>query len=165
MYIGRKRSTPEALLATASSCGTPSVVPSDIDTVVSQCPSPSEHIRQVLDEGVTVKEQQEHERHEAVGGGTITGADGQETYAARAAPLAIDSLQLALTDANTVFSAIAQEIPLLNQLGDLERCPLAITDSEEERPTRLARARHLAACADPIPENEMDAKLASLPDG
>jgi hypothetical protein len=116
---------------------------------------------------MTVKEQQEHERHEAGGGGTITGADGQETDAARSAPLAIDSLQFALTGANIVLSAIAHEIPLLNQLGDLEveRCPLAITDSEEETPTRrLARTGHLAACADPIPENEIDAKLASLPD-
>jgi hypothetical protein len=107
---------------------------------------------------MTVKERQEHERHEAVWAGTITGADGQEIGAARSAPLAIASLQFALTGANAVLSAIAQEIPLLNQLGDLERCPLAITDSEEETPTRrLAKTRHLAACADPIPGNEMDA--------
>jgi hypothetical protein len=115
---------------------------------------------------MTVKEQQEHERHEAGGGGTITGADCQETDAARSVPSAIDSLQFALTGSNAVISAIAH--PLLNQLGDLEveRCPLAITDSEEEISTgRLARTGHLAACADPIPGNEIDAKLASLPDG
>jgi hypothetical protein len=65
MHMDRKKAMSKATVATASPYGTPSVVHSDADTVVSRCPSPSEHVRQLLEEGITVKEQREHERHEA----------------------------------------------------------------------------------------------------
>jgi hypothetical protein len=72
MYMDRNKSTSKATIAASSSCGTastrPTFAPVDEDSgfhIEYRCPSPSEHMQQLLEEEMTVKEQREHERHEA----------------------------------------------------------------------------------------------------
>jgi hypothetical protein len=78
-------------LATTASTR-PTFAPADEDSgfhIEYRCPSPSEHMQQLLEEGVTVKEQREHERHEA--------------------RRALDTDTVAFSSVNTLFAKIAEE--------------------------------------------------------
>ena len=80
-------------LATTASTR-PTFAPADEDSsfhIEYRCPSPSEHMQQLLEEGVTVKEQREHERREA-----------------QRAP-ALDTDALAFSSVNALFAEIAEE--------------------------------------------------------
>ena len=80
-------------LATTASTR-PTFTPADEDSgfhIEYRCPSPSEHMQQLLEEGVTVKEQRERERREA-----------QRAQA-------LDTDTLAFSSVNALFSEISEE--------------------------------------------------------
>jgi hypothetical protein len=124
-------------LATTASTR-PTFAPADEDSsfhIEYRCPSPSEHMQQLLEEGVTVKEQREHERREA-----------------QRAP-ALDTDALAFSSVNTLFAKIAEESSsMIGQKADQDgTIPTSVVPMQAEAGAQL----------EPLPRDTLQSALSA----